>query len=117
MVVRTNTFTLYANVTVSAIDQASQSFLIDNFEEAVILIDVTAVTGTNPTLDLDVEVSEDNDTWFKLQDVTQITGVAKSDAVQITNFGKYVRLNNPAAPGGTDNPSFTLTATLIAKGR
>ena len=104
MTVRTNTFTLYSAITISAINGASSSFLLDGFEEAVILIDATTVSGTNPTLDLDVEVSEDNDAWFKLQDVTQITSAGKSDAIKISNFGKYIRLNNPTAPGGTDTP-------------
>ena len=117
MTVRTNTFTLYAAIVLSAADQASQSFLLDGFEEAVILINVTAVTGTSPTVDLDVEVSENGDDWFKRQDVSQITTAGKLDAVPVTNFGKYLRLNNPAALGGTDTPQFTLTATLIAKGR
>ncbi len=117
MVVRTNTFTLYAEITLSAADQASQSFLLDGFEESVILIDVTAVSGSSPTVDLDVEVSEDGTDWFKLQDVPQLTAVAKAPAVQVTNFGKYLRLNDPAIPGGSSTPTLTLTAILIAKGR
>ncbi len=117
MVVRTNTFTLYEGRTVSAINQGSTGFLLDGFEEAVILIDTTAVSGSSPTLDLDVEVSESGTDWFKLQDITQITAVAKSDAVKVSNFGKYLRLNNPATPGGGSSPSLTLTALLIAKGR
>ena len=117
MTVRTNTFTLYSAITLSAADQASQSFLLDGFEEAVILINVTAVTGTSPTVDLDVEISEDGTNWHKLQDIPQLTAVAKAPAVQVTNFGKFLHLNDPATPGGTGSPSITLTATLIAKGR
>ena len=117
MVVRSNTFTLYSAVTLSAADQASTSQLLDGFEEAVILINVTAVSGTSPTVDLDVEISDNEEDWYKLQDVPQITAVGKQAAVQVTNFGKYLRLNDPAVPGGSDTPTVTLSAVIVAKGR
>ncbi len=118
MVVRSNTFTLYsAGTQLSAANQASTSQLLDGFEEAVILINVTAIAGASPTVDLDVEVSDDETNWYKLQDVPQLSAVAKAPAVQVTNFGKYLRLNDPAVPGGSSTPSITLTAVIVAKGR
>ena len=117
MTVRDDTLGLYSSTTISAINGASASQDLGQFTEAVIVINTTAVDGTNPTLDLDVEISDDDSIWYKLEDVTQITAVSKVSHQITAPFGKLVRLNNPAAPVGTDTPAFTLTADVMVKGR
>ena len=82
----------------------------------VVEINVTAVSGTSPTLDVDLEDSFDGTTWNKVADV---------NAADITAIGVTVkRLNLVDTPatgrlrikytvGGT-NPSFTFTAKVHA---
>lgn len=69
------------------------------------VIPVTAVSGTNPTLDVSIEESDDGGTnWFKVYDFPRITsaGVYRSPRlVQNGNRRRYVQ-----TVGGT-SPSFT----------
>ena len=71
----------------------------------VVSIPVTAVTGTNPTLDVSVEESDDSGTnWFKVYDFPRITatGIYRSPAITLMgNRMRYVQ-----TVGGT-TPSFT----------
>jgi len=68
-------------------------------------IPVTAVTGTNPTLDISIEESDDNGTnWYKVYDFPRITatGMYRSPKLPLTgNRIRYVQ-----TVGGT-TPSFT----------
>lgn len=68
-------------------------------------IPVTAVTGTNPTLDVSIEESDDTGTnWFKVYDFPRITatGIYRSPVITLTgNRIRYVQ-----TVGGT-TPSFT----------
>jgi hypothetical protein len=68
-------------------------------------IPVTAVTGTNPTLDVTIEESDDGGTnWFRVYDLPRITaaGIYRSPKLPLTgNRVRYVQ-----TVGGT-NPSFT----------
>lgn len=68
-------------------------------------IPVTAVTGTNPTLDVSIEESDDSGTnWFKVYDFPRITatGMYRSPTMPLTgNRVRYVQ-----TVGGT-TPSFT----------
>ena len=68
-------------------------------------IPVTAVTGTNPTLDVSIEESDDSGTnWFKVYDFPRITatGMYRSPIIRLTgNRVRYVQ-----TVGGT-TPSFT----------
>ena len=117
MTIRDDTLGLYSDTTISAINNASDAQDVGQFTEAVIVINVTATTGSNETLDLDVEISDDQSTWYKLEDVTQLTsGAVKVSHPVTVPFGKFIRLNNPTTPGGTGSPSFTLTASVMVKG-
>lgn len=68
-------------------------------------IPVTAVSGTNPTLDVSIEESDDSGTnWYKVYDFPRITatGIYRSPAIPLTgNRVRYVQ-----TVGGT-SPSFT----------
>lgn len=69
---------------------------------------VTAVTGTTPTLVTDVQTSKDNgatDTWRTVASFTQKTGVT-SERRCFAGCDHFVRLNHTV--GGT-SPSFTVT--------
>lgn len=68
-------------------------------------IPVTAVSGTNPTLDISIEESDDSGTnWFKVYDFPRITatGIYRSPIIRLVgNRVRYVQ-----TLGGT-SPSFT----------
>lgn len=68
-------------------------------------IPVTAVTGTNPTLDVSIEESDDSGTnWFKVYDFPRITAAGIYRSPTITLMGNRVRYVQTV--GGT-TPSFT----------
>ena len=110
--------TLYSQKVIDAAAENSASVDCSNYIEGIIFIRVTAKSGTDtPTLDLDVEMSDDNTNWHKHSDVTQISDPTvpfKAGVVSVTNLGKYLRLNNPVIPGGT-SPSFTTDAFIVLK--
>ena len=68
-------------------------------------IPVTAVTGTNPTLDVTIEESDDSGTnWYKVYDFPRITGTGLYRSPHIPFFGNRIRYVQTV--GGT-TPSFT----------
>lgn len=82
----------------SAITVTGQSVSQDvgQFSEGLLLIDITAVSGTTPTLDITVQ-TKINNTWMDIPGVTiaQQTAIATL-AVALTNFGKDIRLSMTA---------------------
>lgn len=80
-------------------------------QSSAIHVDVTAVTGTSPTLDLTVEWSNDGTTWVKAEPAesfTQITA-AKTAVKAVVLKGAYFRLVWTLT--GT-TPSFTFSSSL-----
>lgn len=72
---------------------------------------ITAVSGTSPTLDTAVQTSRDNgatDAWRTIASFTQKTGVT-SERKCFAGLDHWVRLNHTV--GGTGSPSFTVTYT------
>ncbi|HNU70575.1 MAG TPA: hypothetical protein PKL48_02560, partial [Thermodesulfobacteriota bacterium] len=86
----------------------STGFNIEEYIEGQILVDVTAESGTS-TLDITIETSADNSTWFTHTTLTQISATGRVRQA-ITNFGKYVRINYTV--GGT---SFTFSVVGVFK--
>lgn len=96
-----------ANGSVAGVD-------VSSYKEALLFIDVTAVTGSTPTLNLYVETYDFNSAkWYTVPGVTiaQITAAGQVVAA-LTNFGETIRLR--AVVGGT-SPSFTYGASVVAK--
>jgi hypothetical protein len=85
---------------------------VERYTEALLFIDVTAVAGTNPTLDFDVEVGPaDGEMGFTHTEPAQITGAGKA-LVKLSNIGPWLRLKWTL--GGT-SPSFSFSAKLALK--
>ncbi|HUX54266.1 MAG TPA: hypothetical protein VMV56_07625 [Williamwhitmania sp.] len=86
---------------------------LGSFNEGVACINLTALSGTEPTLDLTLQFSPDLENWFDDPDTVfyQMYGTGKQ-VVRFSNFGKYVRLKYVL--GGTD-PSFTFSIDLLMK--
>lgn len=87
-----------SSATVSAITPAFGSSYEVN-------IPVTAVTGTNPTMDVSIEESDDNGTnWFKVYDFPRITatGIYRSPKLLLTgNRVRYVQTITGTSPSFT----------------
>lgn len=109
-----------------AADTQGAAWLAEEYRELQLQVDVTAVSGTTPTLDITLQCSDDATTWFdfpstgqhgatlaQITDATGPNGDGTGGYMQCySNIGKYVRIDYDVE--GT-NPSFTLTAKLILK--
>lgn len=91
----------------------SSGFNKNDFHEGLMLLDVTAVSGTGPTLDVAIQTSPDNTNWFNLPNgaFTQVVAPGKQ-VLKADNFGKYIRVAYTIA--GT-NPSFTFSVVFVGK--
>ena len=76
-------------------------------------LDITAASGTTPTLNVIVQDSPDGTIWDTLLTHTQQTGAAIN--TQRTNgaIGRYIRVSYTV--GGT-TPSFTFTVSALMRG-
>lgn len=72
-------------------------------------LNVTAATGTLPTLDVTVETSNDNSAWSVVGTAfTQATG-ATTQRKSFSGLDRYVRIT--WVIGGTATPTFTFSVT------
>jgi hypothetical protein len=108
----TREFVLHAAAAVTASGNGTVEAVVGDYAEGILDIDITAVSGTSPTIDFTLETYV-NGTWRTIPGVTlaQKTAVSTLTAA-VTNFGDKVRLSWTV--GGT-TPSFTFKAALIAK--
>ena len=100
----------------TATGQSEQYSTYGPITAMVVEINVTAASGTTPTLDVDIEDSFDGTTWNKVSDI---------NAANITTTGVTVKrinlIDNPCTDrlrfkytiGGT-TPSFTFTVKVFA---
>lgn len=73
----------------------------------------TAKSGTNPTLDVNIQGSDNNSTWVTFGSFPQMTATGESRRKALVPY-RYYRLNYVL--GGT-NPSFTFKAAITFGGR
>lgn len=91
----------------------SGEFNLYDHDEALVFLDVTAASGTDPTLDVKVQTKDPNGKWYDLVSFTQKTDVGQ-EAKAVTVYGETLRIAYTI--GGTE-PSFTFAVTAIAKAR
>lgn len=82
-------------------------------DEMLIFLDVTAVSGTSPTLDVSVKTLGPDGKWYQIAQFTQRTTTGQ-EAKAITNFGGDLKVDYTI--DGT-TPSFTFSVTAVAKTR
>jgi len=116
----------FYSAAVKTASENSASQASDAFRDAMLVVNVTAVSGSTPTLIVAVETSDDNITWFhntilvdkeRPGSLTRLT--APTDEAKITTVSKHIAwLNNLSRYtrlvliiGGT-TPSFTITAEV-----
>lgn len=105
---KTNVITFLASGVRTAATAQSTGFDVSAYTEGQILVNVTAESGVS-TLDITIETSADNSTYYTHTTMSQITATGTVRQA-ITNFGKYVRINYTV--GGT---SFTFSVTGVFK--
>jgi hypothetical protein len=90
----------------------SPAINVSGFTEAIALLNVSARSGTTPTLDVKAQTSWDGNDWYDLGSAfTQVTAPGSS-ILKLTNMGPYIRFVQTI--GGT-TPSFTYLLTLVLK--
>jgi len=87
---KTRTITLLSSGLRTAATSQSSSFDVSAYAEGQIFIDVTAEAGVS-TLDITVQTSPDDATWYTHTTVAQITATGQTRAA-VTNFGTYLRI-------------------------
>ena len=76
-----------------------------NAQHFVLELDADAVSGTDPTLDVDVEYSLDGGTnWYVLESFSQVTSTDDTETIHIDSNATHVpaRVRAKATLGGTD---------------
>ncbi|MEW6095366.1 MAG: hypothetical protein AB1567_02400 [bacterium] len=87
----------------------SQIIPIDYYTNAQVFLDITAASGTSPTLDVTIEYSPDGSRWFTHTSFSQKTTTGK-DTLRISSLGAYMRIKYTIA--GT-TPSFTFSVDIV----
>ena len=89
------------------------SALPEAFDEALLMINITAVSGTVPTLVVSYQVSpDDGTTWFTKSSTATLNATGQTLVTLPDTIGRFYRLN--AVIGGT-TPSFTFAAWVEFK--
>lgn len=92
---------------------ASNAVGVGQLDSIVVLADVTAVSGTSPSLALEVQWSDDGTTWFsgEPQDTFTAITAAKKVAKSFVVKGLYFRVSY-AITGTTPSFTFALDALV-----
>lgn len=94
------------------VSEDSQAVGVNGFSTLVLHLEVSAVAGTSPTLDVRLQDSADGTNWADTGAAfTQTTAVGVKRLVA-NNVGRYVRA--VATIGGT-TPSFTFSLLAVGK--
>jgi len=78
------------------------------------LLNCTLVSGTNPSLDVEIEESDDDSTWRNFLTFKRITAAGQQYVTGRSN-ARYRRAVFDI--GGTNTPSFTCSVEVVAAGR
>lgn len=110
---------LDSKVVIGAAKYFTEPIIVGTYIELLGLIDITAQSGTSPTLDVSMQYgykkADGSFRWIDSGDafaqITTTLGVFKKAFT--ANFGKYIRFG--LLMGGT-TPQYTVTMKLMAKG-
>lgn len=106
-------YTLIPSAAYTATFNHSLEGMAGDFDEMALYLDITAASGTTPTLDIDYQTSVDGGTtWFTHTSFTQATTTGTEKKVIAAPIGIVSRLL--CTLGGT-TPSFTFTLRAEVK--
>jgi len=109
--------TLFSSAARTASTNGSEAVLgFGNGRVLVCYLDVTAVSGTSPTLDVKIQESDDGSTWTDIDggSFSQFTSTGQEYKVMLMSRSKD-RIRAVATIGGT-SPSFTFKVEAVAIG-
>lgn len=86
----TRTITFLSSGLKTAATSQSSAFDVSAYAEGQVFVDVTA-EGSVSTLDITIQTSPDNVTWYTHTTVAQISATGQT-RVAVTNFGNYMRI-------------------------
>lgn len=105
--------TIYSLTATDSGTTNTSSLNIGEYNEGMVLVNYTAESGTNPTLDITAQTSPDNSTWFNMADsFTQMSAIGKQ-VIEMSNFGKYIRF--ALVVGGSGTPTVTVQIDFVGK--
>jgi hypothetical protein len=115
------TATLVASAARTASGTGTASCGFERYEKFVFLLDVTAASGTNPTLDVTIQHSIDGGTnWHTLVAMTQATAAGESIKTESEVESGTAEVYGDCfraiwTIGGTDTPTFTFKVVATAQ--
>ena len=115
IVIRTKAVEFYVSTAVAAAgDTKATPVKVTQFKEGEFFLDVTAASGTTPTLNV-VIVTKDpiSGKWFTLTSFTQATGVTTERKVVTGNLGAFLAATWTI--GGTATPTFAFSIGAVLK--
>lgn len=89
----------------------SGAVLSANVDEIIAYLNISAASGTSPTLDITIQDTPDGTNWYDVTSFAQATGTGKQRIV-LSNIGSQVRAKVTMA--GT-SPNFTFSVELSGK--
>ena len=87
---KTRVITFLSSGAYTAATGYSTAFDVSAYTEGQLFVDVTVRDGSS-TLDITIQTSPNNSTWYTHTTVAQISATGQTRAA-ITNFGNYVRI-------------------------
>lgn len=79
--------------------------------EAIVYLEITAASGTTPTLDVVIQDTIDGTNWDTVSSFTQASSTGR-EVIRISNFSRYMRISYTI--GGT-TPDFTFSVKTYIK--
>ena len=76
-----------------------------------LVLDVTAQTGTSPTLDVSLQTSDDNTNWRTLKSYTQVTAAPNNQHLSSGGLDRYFRVS--WVIGGSATPGYTFSVGVL----
>ena len=106
--------TLFSGTATSSSNSHSAPVITEWSSEGQIFLSITAVSGTNPTLDVTIKTyGSIADEWFLLATFSQKTGITTDFGT--VGFGLGEKWAIDYTIGGTNSPSFTFSVTAHLK--
>ena len=107
---------LYSGVTTSSGNSSATPIVTKHGKEATIYLDITAVSGTDPTLDLIIKIYDSLSTkWHTLATFDQKTATGTDVGYIEYAIGEKMALFYTI--GGTNTPTFTFSVNVGIKER
>lgn len=111
MAFKSNLFTPLASAARTANGNSDVFEFPESFDELLVYLDITAVSGTSPTMTVSYETSPDGTRWFTHTSFAAKTATGK-DVLKLQQIGRKGRI--AFTVGGT-SPNFTFRVDVEGK--